>query len=137
AGDDAAVVVAGLAAGADAVAAVAGAAAAELRVGHAHGREVDDRAAARKRRAAIRRLRNADAVGLVAAVLELAPGHVHVAVAGHGDLRQLNVVDPVRQLHRLRERDAVIRRPDKGDRDAPGARDALPGQLNVPRAGSG
>src|SRR6266496_118543 len=42
-------------------------------------------------------------------------GHVDVPVAGHGDVRELDVVHRLAQLHRTREGLPVVRRADEVD----------------------
>jgi hypothetical protein len=48
-------------------------------------------------------------------IRELAVGHGHVPIAGHGDIRELDVVHRLAQLHRARERSSVVGRADEVD----------------------
>ena len=91
----------------------------------------------REARAAVRRSVVRDCVrGRVAAdVRELAVGHVDVSVAGHRDVRELDVVHRLAQLHRARERPSVVGRADEVDARVEAiratAREARPREVDV------
>ena len=85
----------------------------------------------RERFAAVGRLRDHHRVRILAAV-ELAEGHIDVPVARDGDVRELDVVDRGRQLHRRRERDAVIGRAREVDPHAAVPGEARPREVDVP-----
>ena len=74
-------------------------------------------------------------IGVTPHVGELAVGHVHVSVAGHRDVGELNVVHRLAQLERARERPAVVGRADEKDArvEAVGrvAGEARPGEVDV------
>ena len=72
-----------------------------------------DDASRRRSLAAVGGLRDSDRVGLAVLALATAEGHVDVAVAGDGDVRELDVVDARAELAGLREGGAVVGRAEK------------------------
>src|SRR5439155_25904269 len=110
---------------------------ARAEVGGIVGLEGNDELRGRERLPAIRRPVVGDRIrGLVAAhVGELAIGDVDVAITGHRDVRELDVVHRLAQLERARERLSVIGRADEVDARVEAARTVAgkprPGEIDV------